>query len=185
MAAHDWLLWKFRRPRRPAMSRKPMPDSAAPAPIDTLLQAHAHTRALLRLLAAWPAQPQAGSAPQARQRAELIAWFDGPAPAQHRLLDDVLFPAFIESMAGSDAVCLKGMTQGLSDQGARLRHRWRGTIRAQLMAAAPARDAIAAWAEDYADYLRRADEELLPMAERLLDDAAMARLRAACAALPS
>ncbi|CAM5792742.1 hemerythrin domain-containing protein [Castellaniella caeni] len=161
-----------------------MPDSAAPAPIETLLQAHARTRALLRTLAAWAAQAPAVPAPPMRRRDELIAWFDGPAPAQHHLLDDVLFPAFIESMAGSDAVCLKGMTQGLSAQGARLQHRWHGTIRAQLMAAAPMRDTIVAWAEDYVDYLQRADEELLPMAERLLDDDAMARLREACAALP-
>lgn len=146
-----------------------MSDHPAPDPIAILLQGHAFTRARLQDLAA--------GAPDA----DAAAWFDGPAPAQRRLLTGTLCPALIESMAGSDAVCLKGMTQGLAEQDTSLGRRWPG-IRAALGGHDADPAALAAWIEDYRAYLRCADEELLPMAERLLDDQALEQLRIAAAA---
>jgi len=145
------------------MSSQPVPD-----PISVLLQGHAATRARLEGLAAGAPDPDAA------------AWFDGPAAAQRRLLTETLCPALIESMAGSDAVCLKGMTRGLADRDASLGRRWPG-IRAALGRGDADPAALAAWVEDYQAYLRYADEELLPMADRLLDDQALQQLRDAAA----
>lgn len=143
------------------MTRIPADD-----PIAQLLADHTATQHQLALLA----DPAC--------RAQAAAWFDGPAPEQHRILQQLLFPALIESMAGSDAVCLKGMTQGLSELGQALDQRWHA-IRDHLGDATTATTALPAWIDDYQTYLQQADEELLPMASRLLDDAALDLLRQA------
>ncbi|MGB6242604.1 MAG: hypothetical protein WBF69_08980 [Castellaniella sp.] len=130
-------------------------------PIAQLLADHANTRHQLAALT------------DPSRRAEAIAWFDGPAPARRSMMQQVLFPALIEAMAGSDAVCLKGMTQGLSDLGQALDRRWRAIRHLDDPAA------LRAWADDYRTYLDQADEELLPMSSRLLDDSALEQLRQA------
>ncbi|WP_323000399.1 hypothetical protein [Castellaniella sp.] len=138
-------------------------------PIARLLAGHGLTRQHLTQLA------------DPALRVQAIAWLDGPADAQRQTLQRTLFPALIESMAGSDAVCLKGMTQGLTEQGMALRHRWHA-IRADLSNATTALpDTLQSWIDDYLNYLQRADEELLPMASRLLDDDALDQLRRALA----
>ncbi|MGB6009584.1 hypothetical protein [Castellaniella sp.] len=141
-----------------------MPDAATADPIAQLLAGHSLTR-----------QHLAGLSDPSLQ-AQAIAWLDGPAVAQRRILRLTLFPALIESMAGSDAVCLKGMTRGLADRGEELQHRWRA-IRACLSDAGSSAEALQPWIDDYLGYLQRADEELLPMAARLLDETALDQLR--------
>ncbi len=143
-----------------------MSGATAVDPIALLLAGHDRTRRRLAQLA------------DPSLRTQAIAWLDGPAVAQRRVLRDALFPALIESMAGSDAVCLKGMTRGLTDQGEELRRRW-DAIRASLGGAPPLPDTLQPWIDDYLGYLQRADEELLPMAARLLDDDALDHLRRA------
>ncbi|MFT0532532.1 hypothetical protein ACMHYJ_06805 [Castellaniella hirudinis] len=149
------------------MARTPDPD-----PIASLLDRHGDTRQYLQHLldGAWT---------EAGLRAAL-AWFDGPAPAQHRLLRTVLCPLLIESMAGSDAVCIQGMAQGLGLQGAELDRQWRREIAPGLRARPPECTALPAWVRQYQAYLQRADDELLPMAGRLLDDQALDALARAC-----
>ncbi|MFC4298997.1 hypothetical protein ACFO0J_13185 [Castellaniella hirudinis] len=164
-----------------------MSSPSTPDPIARLLAVHAETRARLQTYTD-------GRAPAAADFTALAAWIDGPARIAHDILERRLFPALIESMAGSDAVCLKGMTGGLAQSRADLDRRWRQATRLRDDAAqsetashSPAdpaiRDALAAWAEDTLAWLKRADEELLPMADRLLDGAAMAELAADCARL--
>jgi hypothetical protein len=143
------------------MSGAPIAD-----PIAQLLAGHERTRQHLAQLGDPSLPPQA------------IAWFDGPAAAQRLVLRDALCPALIESMAGSDAVCLKGMTRGLTDRGAELQHRWQA-IRSDLGNAARPPEGLRPWIDDYLDYLQRADQELLPMAARLLDDTALNQVRQA------
>lgn len=146
-------------------------------PIDALLARHAETSrqcdALLQLSAAGP-----GTAPIESRAADLLAYFDGPAQAARRIQEHGLFPALIESMAGSDAVCLRGMTQGLRDERRRLDGIWRARLRPALARLAAGADpattwdaaTVQSWVEDFKQYLCMADEELLPMAARLLID---------------
>ncbi|GAA0229342.1 hemerythrin domain-containing protein [Castellaniella daejeonensis] len=148
-----------------------MSSPSSPDPIVRLQAVHAETRRLL--------QPLAGGA---MAPATLPAWIGGPARIAHDILEQRLFPALIESMAGSDAVCLKGMTAGLARDRADLDRRWRQAVLPAL-GDNPAGSALAAWASDYLAWLARADEELLPMAARLLDDASLDELAAGCASL--
>ena len=141
-------------------------------PIDRLLSIHATTRQHLEALTT--------SSPPPAQA--LIGWIEGSARVAHDILEQSLFPALIESMAGSDAVCLKGMTGGLARDRAALDRQWRQTVRPALTDSATADGpaACTAWVHDYLDWLSRADEELLPMAARLLDDTAFDELAVAC-----
>lgn len=155
-----------------------MPRPSLSDPIARLLAVHAETRRHLQAVARddTPLTPP------------FADWIEGPARIAHDILEQQLFPALIESMAGSDAVCLQGMTGGLARDRADLDQRWRQIIRPAL-ACAPtsavpdAREALAAWAGDYLAWLERADTELLPMAARLLDDAALDGLAGDCARL--
>jgi hypothetical protein len=145
----------------------------APDPIALLREAHGSTRRHLQVIATdTPAGLQAA-----------MTWMDVQVPALHRILAQDLFPALIESMAGSDAVCLKGLTGGLARHAADLERQWRQVIRPALaQGAAPPPD-LAAWLTGFDAYLQRCDEELLPMAARLLDDAALNALAQECASL--
>ncbi|MER1968646.1 hemerythrin domain-containing protein [Castellaniella sp. GW247-6E4] len=165
-----------------------MPTAATPPlppaidPIEALAARHAETRrhceALRRLAAG------GGAATGAKRAAELLAYFDGPARQAREDQEQDLFPALIESMAGSDAVCLRGMTEGLRAERARLDGIWRARMRpalAQMAAGAPTtldEAEAGAWAEDFHRHLQMADEELLPMAARLLADDVLAELSA-------
>ncbi|WP_269494067.1 hemerythrin domain-containing protein [Castellaniella sp. S9] len=166
-----------------ANARPPIPPADA---IEALALRHAETQrrceALLPLLAPAGAAPAPAPAARATAAAELLAYFDGAAQRAREAQEHGVFPALIESMAGSDAVCLRGMTDGLRDERRRLDGIWRARLRpalAQLAAHAPAtidEAAARAWVADFQRYLQAADEELLPMAARLLTDEALAEL---------
>jgi len=118
----------------------------------------------------------AGEAAQAVMR-----YFDIAAPKHHADEEEDLFPALIEAMAGSDAVCLHEMTQALQADHDELERRW-ATLRSALERIArgePAQlplDEVSAFAARYAAHIEREERELLPMAERLISAAAMARI---------
>jgi len=78
---------------------------------------------------------------------------------QQDLLDEELFPALLESMAGSDAVCIRDMRLRCSAMAAELR--------AQL-ARRPGGDDADLLASRSAEYLAYLADEVFPMAERLL-----------------
>jgi hemerythrin-like domain-containing protein len=158
-------------------------DSAGIAdPLAMLSACHArishHCEALRRL-----ADQAAGRAPDGAAReaaAQLIPELDASI-REHRADDDELFPALIEAMAGSDAVCLREMTEQLTDQHRELEARWR-RVRGQLARVAAGEPAsidaeeVDAWVALCERHTGREQRELLPMAARLLSDGDLERL---------
>jgi hemerythrin-like domain-containing protein len=114
----------------------------------------------------------------------LLHFFDTVLPRHHSDEQDELFPALIESMAGSDAVCLHDVTGGLvQDHRAVQRHwlRLRPAIKDVLggrSQALPAHE-VEALVERCLACVTREDGELLPMAARLLSDDQLQAIAAA------
>jgi hemerythrin-like domain-containing protein len=189
------------------------PAAGTEAPLEMLAACHIRIErqcATLRRLAAHLAEHGADS--QARSAAAgVLRYFDTAAPLHHADEEQDLFPALLESMAGSDPVCLKGMTQGLRDEHRELEAAW-GRLRPRLQAiaaaappaasaasaasAAPAGAAgaerpgikepdgpaalpaaeVEAFAALYERHIRYEEDEVLPMAARLLGDEELARI---------
>lgn len=114
----------------------------------------------------------------------VLRYFDTAAPKHHADEEEDLFPALIESMAGSDAVCLRDIIGALHADHRELDRRW-ALLRRSLSAIAsgePATlraDDVQAFGDLYAQHIAREEGELLPMAERLLDEATLGRIGAA------
>ncbi len=113
--------------------------------------------------------------------ANVIRYFDTSALHHHADEEDDLFPALIESMAGSDPVCIREMTDALGAEHRELEARWRRLrpVLDDVVAARPtALDSaeVDAFAGLYARHIEREEKELLPMAARLLGDDALARV---------
>ncbi|MGD9944408.1 MAG: hemerythrin domain-containing protein [Burkholderiaceae bacterium] len=138
------------------------------------------------------------AAAAAAEAADLIRFFDHVLAQHHADEEEDLFPALIESMAGSDAVCLKDMTEALRSEHRMLEADWRrlraeleqvergatGTpsvLNASSTPSTPSTE-LASAAQRFAERLRshgeREDGELLPMAERLLSDDELAVIAA-------
>ncbi|WP_088282193.1 hemerythrin domain-containing protein [Ideonella sp. A 288] len=92
-----------------------------------------------------------------------------------------LFPALIDAMAGSDAVCLREMVASLTEEHRDLERRWR-LLRPTLdglaagRAPGPAADELQAFVDRCQRHVAREDAELLPMAGRLIGDAELTRI---------
>ncbi|MGL6110586.1 MAG: hemerythrin domain-containing protein [Rubrivivax sp.] len=119
---------------------------------------------------------------QAREAAvAVMRYFDTAAQHHHEDEELDLFPALLESMAGSDAVCLRELTAGLVADHRALEQRWR-RLRCMLepVAAGSAvtleADEVQAFVGLYERHIAREEAELLPMAARLLDDATLDRI---------
>lgn len=118
-----------------------------------------------------------GSDSQARKAATAIMrYFDTAALDHHADEEQDLFPALLEAMAGSDAVCLRNMTQALTAEHRLLEKHWR-KLRFVLekVAAGDAAllqpETVAAFTDLYARHIQCEEDELLPMAARLLGEA--------------
>lgn len=111
----------------------------------------------------------------------IIRYFDTSALHHHADEEDDLFPALIESMAGSDAICLRDMIDGLTADYRALAACWRH-LRAILERIAAGErvpllfDDVEALAVRYERHIEREEKELLPMAARLLSDDDLARI---------
>ena len=163
----------------------PIPGhSSPPASFDEPLQmlAACHQRierqcdTLRRLL---PHVAAHGVDTQAREAAQaVLRYFDSAAVHHHQDEEQNLFPALLESMAGSDPVCLRELVDALSAQHRELDAHWRA-LRPHLArmaegeAAAPPAQTVERFVDAYTQHLARENVELLPMAARLLDDAAL------------
>ena len=110
-----------------------------------------------------------------------MRYFDTSAVHHHADEEVDLFPALIEAMAGSDAVCLRELTASLTAEHRELEQRWR-TLRRRLEPVARGNastltdDEVRDFIGLYERHMSREEAELLPMAARLLSDAELDRI---------
>lgn len=123
-----------------------------------------------------------GADRQAREAAAAVMrYFDTSAVHHHADEEVDLFPALMEAMAGSDAVCLRELTASLTAEHRELEQRWR-TLRRQLEPVARGNastltdDEVRDFIGLYGRHMAREEAELLPMAGRLLSDAELDRI---------
>lgn len=159
------------------------PGASTEVPLEMLAACHIRIErqcATLKRLTAHLAEHGADE-PARRAARNVMRYFDTAAVLHHADEEENLFPALIESMAGSDAVCLRELTQGLSDDHRVLESLWR-RLRHQLddvqanKTAVLQVDDVDAFVGLYARHLKVEDEELFPMAQRLLGDAELTRI---------
>lgn len=164
------------------------PGHSAPAagfevPLEMLAACHLRVQdqctTLLRLV---PHLATQGADRPAQQAATAVMrYFDTAARHHHDDEERDLFPALIESMAGSDAVCLRDLTSSLIADHRALEARW-AALRAVLaqvaggQAAPLAADEVSGFTDLYAQHIAREEAELLPMAQRMLSDAELDRI---------
>lgn len=166
----------------------PFPGHSAPAvgteaPLEMLSACHGRVErqcATLRRLAAH--LETHGADDQARSAAaSVMRYFDTSAVHHHEDEEVDLFPALLESMAGSDAVCIRELTDALVQEHRSLETAWR-RVRALLEriaageAAPLTRDDVEALVGLYERHIEREEQELLPMAARLLGEDEIARI---------
>ena len=165
-----------------------LPGHSAPAagfevPLEMLSACHdrierqcATLRRLVPHLAAHGADVEARTA-----AAAVLRYFDTAAQQHHTDEEEDLFPALIESMAGSDAVCLRALTERLTADHRELDAHWQRVRIALVRVVAgdggslPASD-VDALVVLYEKHIEREESELLPMAARLLSDSALERI---------
>jgi hemerythrin-like domain-containing protein len=154
------------------------PTAGFEAPIEMLSACHhrieRQCETLRRLV---PHLARNGADDQARDAAAaVLRYFDTAAVQHHADEEEDLFPALLESMAGSDPVCLRDLTGFLSSEHRQLEARWR-RLRAALRGIVAGETQmldgaeVEAFASLYASHIEREEKELLPMAQRLLGDA--------------
>jgi hemerythrin-like domain-containing protein len=113
--------------------------------------------------------------------ASVMRYFDTSARHHHADEEEDLFPALIEAMAGSDAVCLREMIAGLKADHRALAAAWR-RLRGPLQSlvagedVALVEDDVEALLGRYQRHLEFEESELLPMAARLLSEEDLARV---------
>jgi hemerythrin-like domain-containing protein len=104
----------------------------------------------------------------------VMRYFDLAAPDHHADEEEDLFPALLEAVAGSDAVCLRNLIAGLEQEHHALGSLWQ-ELHARLAQLAAgvlvplAVDDVLAFEAAYARHIGVEEGEVLPMAERLLD----------------
>lgn len=168
-----------------------LPGHAAPSvgfevPLEMLAACHGRVQqqceTLMRLLA--HLQDHGSDRPAQEAARAVMRYFDTAARHHHEDEEQDLFPALLESMAGSDAVCLRELTTSLSNDHRALERRW-AALRQQLQPVAEGAASMLAAADVpgfvqlYEQHIAREEAELLPMAARLLSDAELDRVGAA------
>jgi len=155
-------------------------------PLDVLAAWHRQGQGVFEAMRRLAKGAPALSVDEAAQRhaQSVLSYFDRSISVHHEDEERDLFPALLESMAGSDPVCLREMIDGLTDEHRALAAAWRN-LRPAFAGLAAGRPSTLAL--EHVDALvgqcerlfRREDEELLPMASRLLSDEARHEIFAA------
>lgn len=156
------------------------PAAGPEAPLDMLAACHTRVhkqcQTLQRLV---PHLAQHGSDAAAQEAAQaVLRYFNTAAVHHHADEEQDLFPALLDAMAGSDAVCIRELTDFLKADHRQLELRWH-RLRAGLEAVVTGQahtlsaDEVAAFVQAYAAHIEREDKELFPMAARLLGSDAL------------
>ena len=159
------------------------PAAGPEAPLQMLAACHTRVEKQCRTLERLQAHlPTHGSDAAAQEAASaVLRYFDSAARHHHKDEEQDLFPALLEAMAGSDAVCIRELTAALLAEHRQLEARW-AALRSVLQAVADGQAAVLAAAQvdgfvnAYRTHILREDTELLPMAERLLGEPALAEI---------
>ena len=159
------------------------PAAGFDEPVEMLSACHDKLRSRCDTLTRLPSHVAVhGADEQARSAAQsILRYFDGPALYHHADEEEDLFPALLESVAGSDATCLRGLFDKLSAEHRQLETQWQG-LRPLLVklkegesVALPERD-VQAFVQGYAEHLVCEDQELLPLARRMLGNDALEQI---------
>lgn len=145
------------------------------APLEMLAACHDRIRDQCAILSRLRSHVAAqGIDDSARSAARgVIRYFDSAARHHHQDEEQDLFPALLESMAGSDPVCIRELTDSLTSEHRDLAHLW-DIIRAWLVAIEagetrpPEAGAIDSFVDLYKRHITHEEQELFPMAARLL-----------------
>jgi len=164
----------------------PSPSAGFDEPLSMLASCHERMHAMVALLERLSTHIAAhgadGEACQAANR--VIKYFDTAAVHHHADEEEDLFPALLDAVAGSDAVCIRELTHALIADHRKLERHWQA-LRPHLQAlASTTEDAAEKWdaevasqfATAYRSHLRREDNDLLPLANRLLGQAELGQL---------
>lgn len=113
--------------------------------------------------------------------AAVLRYFDTAAKDHHADEETDLFPALVESMAGSDAVCIRELIESLTLDHRALESHWQrlrlilqGIAAGASLPLAPT--AVEPFIALYERHIAREESELLPMAQRLLADEALEQI---------
>jgi len=165
-----------------------LPGHSAPAvgfevPLEMLAACHGRVQhqceTLLRLVT--HLQTHGADRPAQEAASAVMRYFDTAARHHHEDEEQDLFPALLESMAGSDAVCLRELTASLCRDHRLLEQRW-AALRQRLSRIAEGATSTLAGADIpgfvrlYEQHIAREEAELLPMATRLLSDVELDRI---------
>jgi len=150
------------------------------APLEMLSACHGRVeRQCETLLRLGPHLQLHGADLAAREAAQaILRYFDQAAVHHHADEEADLFPALLGSMAGSDAVCLRQLTAGLTQDHRHMERQWQA-LRALLQPLAKGQPMtwdealVRAFVGAYRQHIEREETELLPMAQRLLDEASL------------
>jgi hemerythrin-like domain-containing protein len=165
-----------------------VPGFASPAvgfevPLEMLAACHGRVQQQNETLVRLQRHLQAQGCDLAAQEAAsaVMRYFDSAARHHHEDEEQDLFPALLDSMAGSDAVCLRGLTASLCSDHRALEARWQRLRQALQQVAdgtASALDEadVQGFVQLYAQHIAREEAELLPMAARLLSEAELDRI---------
>jgi hemerythrin-like domain-containing protein len=174
--------------QEPATVAITLPGHSAPTvgfevPLEMLAACHGRVQhqceTLQRLLA--HLKDHGADRPAQEAARAVMRYFDSAARHHHEDEEQDLFPALLESMAGSDAVCLRKLTAALCDDHRALERCWAG-LRKQLrqvadgQAAALGEAGVASFVRLYEQHIATEEAELLPMAARLLSETELDRI---------
>ena len=156
------------------------PAAGPEAPLEMLAACHTRVEKQCQTLLRLPPHLAVHGSDKAAQEAAtaVMRYFDTAARHHHDDEEQDLFPALLEAMAGSDAVCVRELTQGLVAEHRQLEGRW-AALRQRLHSIAQGKveplsaQEVADFVANYRAHIHKEDTKLLPMAARLLEDAAL------------
>jgi hemerythrin-like domain-containing protein len=156
------------------------------APLEMLSACHGRVQAQCDTLRRLRAHlPQQGADRAAVEAAEaVLRYFRQAAPHHHADEEADLFPALLDAASEADHAAVRRLTRSLVEDHRALEALWR-LLEAQLERVrggddtALSADTVEAFVNAYTSHIEREESELLPLASRLLVDAALARVGAA------